>query len=120
MIVNGEHHSQSPFMPTSEKERIRRTPEQIIADFQARIRKVEARQATRGLKQSPSARATIIAMRAIDRALDHAGNESDAELKRAVTESHRLLVEYLQAQGLDVEQRRGPHGRRAAGSEGWT
>ena len=53
-------------------------------------------------------------MRSIDKALEAAGSEDNTDLKRALAEARHPIVEYLQAQGMNVAQRKGPRGRKAA------
>lgn len=93
------------------KKRIRRTAEQIIADLQAEIARVQARAATKQMKQSPTAKALLNAIRSID-----AGLATDEEgagiLKHALADARKPLAAYCDEHGLKLPKPRLPRGRR--------
>ena len=60
----------------------RRTPEQMVADLEAKIAAVKARAATKKAKAEPAGKALLVAAKAVDKAIEAAqGNE---ELVRAL------------------------------------
>ncbi len=64
----------------TEKQRNRRTAEQIVADLQAEIERVKQRAAAQQAKADPQARALLVAARALDKA----GVGCTGDVKRAI------------------------------------
>lgn len=92
--------------------RVRRTPEQIIADLQRQIHEVKARAATRELKKSPAIGASIAAIKALDKALDLAAEEENGPLRHALADARKPLGEQLTGMGVKLPKPRLPKGRR--------
>jgi hypothetical protein len=92
--------------------RHRRTPEEMVADLEAKIAGVKARAATRGLKASPEGKALVTAVRAIDRAARVATETDDRGLERALEAARAPLSEKLLELGLRLSVSDGRTGRR--------
>ncbi len=90
-----------PSEPTETK-RNRRTPEEIVADLQAEIERVQARAAAQQAKAVPQARALLVAARALDKA----GVGCTGDVKRAIEAARALLGEQLASMGVRVPQAR--------------
>lgn len=104
---------------SEQKRRIRRTPEQLIADLQAQIRDVKARANAKEMKTSPAIKKTVSALRALDRGMDLAHEEGNKLLHHALADSRKGLAEFLVKQGMKVPKPRLPRGRKpmVAGEE---
>ncbi len=85
----------------------RRSPEQIIADLQAKIEQVKRREKAREMKQSPATKQLLAAVRALDKALEAASKADDGALKQALSDGREPLVAYLALEGLKMPGRRG-------------
>jgi len=100
----------------SEKsKRPRRTPEQIVADLEAKIASVKARAATKEARATPETKALFAAVKAINKA--HAiATDAGAEMIAGALEAGRApLSAALVELGLRVpETRKQPRGRTAA------
>jgi len=96
----------------SNQRRKRRTPEEMIADLQAEIDRVKARQAARELKQSPSHKAALSALKSIDNALDSAAEEGLTELRHVLADARKGLGGYLEERGLKLRKANLPKGPR--------
>ena len=94
------------------KKRHRRTDEELIEDLKKRIKELKTRQESRRLKESPSIKAALSAVRWIDKALDEAADESNTHLRHALADSRKPLEEYLMSEGLRLPKARKPRGRR--------
>ena len=98
------------------KRRKRRSPDEIIADLQDEIRRVRARQKARELKESPAHKAALAALKAIDKALDAAAEESETALRHALADGRKSLGEYLEKQGVRLPKANLPKGPRPRSS----
>ncbi|TAJ24956.1 MAG: hypothetical protein EPO68_00645 [Planctomycetota bacterium] len=98
----------------AKEKRIRRTAEQIIADLQAEIARVQSRAQAKQLKQSSAGKAAVTALRAIDKGLDSAAEENNSLLRHALADARKPLAAYLESQGMDLPKPRMPRGRRPA------
>lgn len=96
---------------TPEK-RHRRTPEEIVAELQQRIAKVQARAAAKALRASPTAAATLTALKSIDKALGVAAQANASELRRVLAEVRKPIAEFLDAEGLRLPKARVSRGPR--------
>ena len=94
---------------TKKKTRNQRTPAQIVADLEAKIADVKARAAAKQAKQNPEAKSFMIAVKAIDKALDAA---TDEETSRALEAARAPLSTRMVEMGLRVADRKGRRGRR--------
>ncbi len=92
----------------------RRSPEQIIADLQARIDQVKRREKAREMKKSPATKQLLAAVRAIDKGLEAALKEGNGTLKTALFDGREPLVAYLALEGLKLPGRRGRKTKAAA------
>jgi len=97
--------------------RERRSPEQMIADLQAKIAQIEQRAAAKRVKESPSARASLQALRLLDKAMDLAADEGETPLRHALNDARKPLAAYLEEQGLQLPKARTPRGRRPKSQE---
>ena len=94
------------------KRKKRRSSDQIISDLEDEIRRVRARQVARELKQSPAFKASITAVRSIDKALEQAAEESQTGLRHALADARKSLGAYLEEQGLRLPKVNLPKGPR--------
>ena len=94
------------------RRRKRRSPEEIISDLQEEIRRVRSRQRARELKESPAHKAALTAIKAIDKALDVAAEESATALRHALADGRKSLAAYLEKQGLQMPKANLPKGPR--------
>ncbi len=92
--------------------RKRRTPEEIISDLQAQIRDVKSRAAAKEMKQSPAVKKSLSALRALDKGMVLAHEESNSRLHHALADSRRILGEYLEKEGMRLPKALMPRGRR--------
>ncbi len=86
----------------SEKQRNRRTPEQIVADLQAEIERVKQRAAAQQAKADPQARALLVAVKALDKAAE----SCTADVKRALETARGILADQMTAMGLRISHTR--------------
>ncbi|MEW5748997.1 MAG: hypothetical protein AB1793_09485 [Candidatus Thermoplasmatota archaeon] len=77
-----------------EKTRVRRTPEQIVADLEEEIRRVKARAAAKQAKAAPEGRPFLAAVKALDRALE-AAQQAKNEPMIAALEAARAPLSTL-------------------------
>jgi len=89
--------------PTKTKRRNRRTPEQIVADLEAKIEDVKARAAAKEAKQNPEVKPFLAAVKAVDKALDAA---TDPETTRALEAARAPLSTRLVGIGLRLPDRK--------------
>lgn len=92
--------------------RRRRTPEEIIQDLQRQIAEVRARAEARKLKESPAVKATLKAVRALDKALDLAAEEDNTALRHVLADARAPLRAFFDEQGLKLPKARLPRGPR--------
>jgi len=96
--------------------RNRRTPEQIVADLEAKIAAVKdraaAKEAAAEVKGSPDGTAFLAAVRAVDRAMRVAGEQENDEMARALEAARASLAAHLVAMGVRVPVARGRRGRK--------
>jgi hypothetical protein len=81
----------------TEKTRVRRTPEQLIKDLEAKIADVKARAARKRAKANPTTRYITAAVKAIDNALGTCG---DATTKSALQEARTTLSSCMALDGV--------------------
>jgi len=104
----------------TKKDRIRRTPDQIVADLEAQIAAVKHRAATREaakeVKGSPDGLAFLAAVKAADRAIRVAGEHQNEGMVRALEAARAPLAEHLVGMGVRLPDRkaRRPRGRKAS------
>jgi len=94
------------------KKRHRRTDEELIEDLKNRIAELKQRQDARRLKESPTIKATMTAVKWIDKALDLAAQENDTRLRHILADGRKPLETYLTGEGLKVPKANLPRGRR--------
>ena len=99
--------------PKPGKTRYRRTHDELIADYKKKIAEIEKRRAEKALESDPASRDANAAFRALTKAVDNAKSSSDPDLKRALSESQRILASYFEAKGLKVPKARKPRARRS-------
>ncbi len=95
-------------------EKTRRSPEQIVADLEAKIASVKARQAARQAKRTPEGQALVLAVRAIDKAGRVAGEAGNAEVAKAVDAARAALAPAVVGLGLRVPEAKGGRKRKTA------
>lgn len=96
----------------SKKKRHRRSPEEIIDDLQAEIKRLREKSAARAISESPAVKLTLTALKNIDKALDAAAKESNSHLRHALADARRNLSSYLEKQGVKLPKARLPKGPR--------
>jgi N-methylhydantoinase B/oxoprolinase/acetone carboxylase alpha subunit len=94
----------------STKRRIRRTPEQIIADLEAKIAHVKARAVSKSAKRTESVKTTVVAIRAMDKGMRLAEEEGDTKLHQLLSKSRTTLSSYLESKGIRAPKERLPLG----------
>jgi len=98
----------------------RRSSDQIVADLEARIAAVkardEAKQAAAEVKGSPDGLAFLAAVKAADRAIRLAGEQKNDPMLRALEAARAPLAEHLVSMGVRLPDRkaRRPRGRKAS------
>jgi hypothetical protein len=97
---------------TAKKKRIRRSPDQIIADLQSEITRLREKQKAKELKNSPSLRSSLAALKAIDKALDVAAEEGDSTMRHTLADCRRILAAQLEKAGFTLPKANLPKGRR--------
>ena len=94
------------------KKRHRRSPEEIIDDLQEEIKRLRDKATARALKESPAIKATLAAVRAIDKGLDEAAKENNGRLRHALADARRSLGSFLEEQGVKLPKAHLPKGPR--------
>jgi hypothetical protein len=89
-------HETKP-MPEPKQKRIRRNPEQLVADLQVRIEAIKARAARNQAKRNPAVRHTVAAVRSIDKAMVVA---QDMTLRQSLEEARGVLTAWLALSGI--------------------
>lgn len=84
----------------------------MIADLQAQIKAVKNRAAAKEIKQSPAMKKAISAVRALDKGMELAQEESNSKLRHALADSRKVLGDFLVEEGLKLPKARLPRGRR--------
>lgn len=83
-----------------------RTPEQMVADLEAKIEKVKARAAAKELKQSEAFKKTLGAIRQLDKAIEAAKAEGATALRNSLLSAREPLAKLMEAEGLKLPQPR--------------
>jgi uncharacterized protein involved in exopolysaccharide biosynthesis len=92
--------------------RKRRSPEEMIADLQKQITDLKARAEARQLKQSAAIKATLAAVKAIDKGIDAAKAEDNTQLHHVLADAREPLAAHLTGLGMTLPKPRRPKGRR--------
>ena len=92
--------------------RIRRGPEELIAELQEKIKLIEARAAAKQAKKSPATKLALNTVRILDKASTLAEQEANTELRHVLADARKPLAAYLESQGLSLPKGRTPRGRR--------
>ncbi|MCA9643871.1 MAG: hypothetical protein KC492_24425 [Myxococcales bacterium] len=88
--------------------RNRRTPEQIVADLEAKIEDVRTRAARRAAKQAPEGKAFLAASRAVSKALEAAHGAKDQAMAEALQAALGSLAQHAKAAGIEPRSQKGP------------
>ena len=99
--------------PKPGKQRYRRTDEELIQDLQKRIEDLKNRKAAKAIKNDPASKDATAAFRALTKAVERSKDSGDADLKRALSESQRVLAGYFESKGLKVPKARKPRARKS-------
>jgi len=93
---------------------VRRSPEEIVRDLQAKIAAVEARAAAKEARQSPEGAAFLFAARSLQRAVVAAKEAKDEAKERVLENALATLSAHAADVGLRMPQPRAkkPGGRR--------
>ena len=95
------------------KTRVRRSPEQIVAELQAKIDDVKARAAAREVKQSAEGKALLAALKAVEKASRVAQEAGDRAMLGALEAARAPLAEHLEEMGVSRPKARKPRRGRA-------
>ena len=90
------------------KKRNRRTPDQIVADLEAKIEDVRTRAACRAAKQSPEGKAFLAASRAVSKALEAAHEAKDHAMAEALQSALGSLAQHAKASGIEPRSLKEP------------
>ncbi len=85
---------------------VRRTPEQIVAEYEAKINAVKARAAAKQAKSSPQGAAFLVAARGLQKAQAAAQAASDEPMDRALEAALAKLAAHAVEAGLRMPQPR--------------
>jgi N-methylhydantoinase B/oxoprolinase/acetone carboxylase alpha subunit len=105
---------------TETKKYNRRSPDQIVADLEAKIAAVKQREVQREtaseVKGSPDGVAFLAAVKAADRAIRVAGEHQNDAMQRALEAARAPLAEHLVGMGLRLPDRKAgrTRGRKAS------
>jgi hypothetical protein len=97
---------------SSESRRKRRSPEEMIADLQKQISSLKERAEARELKQSAAIKATLTAVKAIDKGIEAAKAEDNTQLRHVLMDARTPLAEHLTGLGMNLPKQQRPKGRR--------
>jgi len=92
--------------------RKRRSPEEMIADLQAQIGELKRRAEARQLKQSAAIKASLAAVKAIDKGVEAAKEEDDAKLRHVLLDAREPLARHLEGLGVRLPKVQRPKGPR--------
>jgi hypothetical protein len=92
------------------KKRVRRTPEQIIADLESKIVAVKTRAASKDAKRTESIKCAISSIRTLDKGMDLAKNDGESKLRHAFADARKVIADYLWAKGITPPKKRMPRG----------
>ncbi len=84
----------------------RRTPEQIVADFEAKIAAVKARAAAKQAKASPEGAAFLVAARAVLKAIEAATAAKNQQMVAALEAARAELSKHAVETGARMPQAR--------------
>lgn len=98
--------------------RYRRTDLELIADLEERIKDLKERQQSRSLKRSPAIKASVAAVKYLDKALSSAQDEENNHLRHVLADARRPLEVFLSGMGLKLPKVSMPRGRRPAALAG--
>jgi len=87
-----------------------RTPEQIIADLESKIKDVKQRAAAKESKKTASVKRALTAVRALDRGMDQAKEDGEPHLRHAFAEARKILANQLGTMGVKAPGKRMPRG----------
>ena len=93
---------------TETKTSVRRTPDQIIADLEAKIADVRGRAKRSQAKKSNAVRQLLAAVKAVDKGIAAAIEEENTTIKKTLAEGREPLAAYLSLEGLKLPQQRAP------------
>ena len=102
----------SGFPDTQTNGRKRRSTDELIADYEKKIREVKARAKEKELKSSPAMKRAVSLVKAMDRCLSEAAEEGNNHLRHAVADGRKALSKYLQTQGVTLPKANLPRGRK--------
>ena len=88
------------------KPRKQRTPDQIVADLEAKIADVKARAAAKSAKSAPEGKLFMAAVKATDKAIDEAREAGNREMLKALETARAALGEHLIQMGVRAPQSR--------------
>ena len=87
---------------TEKKTRKIRTPEQIVADLEAKIADVKKRAATKQAKQTDEGKALFAAAKALDKAITAASGAGNDAMRQAAEAARAILAEAMIEMGVRV------------------
>ena len=99
---------------TTTKKRNRRTPEQMIADLEAKIAGIKRQAAARKARATDGGKAFLAAVKAVDQAIKAAASAGNQEMQHALETARAALSEHLVRMGVRVPAARRGQRRRSA------
>ena len=94
------------------KTHTRRSPDQIVADLEAKIERIKARAAAKEARSEPEGKAFLAAVKAVDKAIEVATEQGNEDLVRALESGRAPLAEQMIKMGLRLPDRKSQRGRR--------
>ena len=98
------------------KKRHRRSDEELIGDLKQKIKELRNRQEAKRMKESPAVKASISAIKWMDKALEAAAEEGNTHLRHALADARRPLEAHLSSEGMRLPKANLPRGRRPKGA----
>jgi len=93
--------------------RIRRSPEQIIADLEQQIEDLRAREKAKEMKNDPAMKAGLAIVRQLDKAIEEAKEGGHNALAHALADGREPIASFFDEAGVPLPKARRPRGRRA-------
>jgi hypothetical protein len=84
----------------------RRTPEEVIADLEAKIEAVKARAAAKETKAAPEGKTFIAAVKAMDKAMAVAQEQKNQDMVRSLEAGRAPLNKHMIEMGIRLPNRR--------------
>lgn len=90
-------------MTVTQERKPHRSPQQQVADLQAKIASIEARAERKRARANPTVKQAIVAVRALDKGLAAA---TDPEMKEALEDARSTIAEVVATTGVVLKSKR--------------